>query len=177
MSKEEYPIKVCLFGNSGVGKTTLSKRYLTGLYESNIKKTIGTEIFVKRFDFEKYEVILQLWDFAGEEQFHFLMPAYSAGSDAGIFMFDITSKESFEFFYQWITLFKKNLIGGERVAPIIVVGGKTDLNAEREVSKDDVLKLVGQTAIIEYIECSSKTGENVDKIFEALIKVIIHPDT
>ena len=38
MSKEEYPIKVCLFGNSGVGKTTLSKRYLTGLYDSNIKR-------------------------------------------------------------------------------------------------------------------------------------------
>jgi len=174
MSKEEYPIKVCLFGNSGVGKTTLSKRYLTGLYNSNIKHTIGMEIFVKRFDFEEFEVILQIWDFAGEEQFHFLMPAYSAGSDVGIFMFDVTNKESLEIFYQWIKLFKTNLIGGERVAPIIMVGGKMDLDAEREVSKEDVLKLVGQTAIIDYIECSSKTGENVEKIFEVLIKAVLN---
>jgi len=177
MDKDEYPIKVCLFGNSSVGKTTLSKRYLTGLYESNVKKTIGTEIFVKRFDFEEFEIVIQLWDFASEEQFHFLMPAYSAGSDAGIFMFDTTNKESLEVFYQWIKLFKKNLIGGERVAPVIVVGGKMDLDAEREVSKEEVLKLVGQTAIIDYIECSSKTGENVETIFEVLIKAIMNSDT
>ena len=174
MSKKEFPIKVCLFGNSGVGKTTLSKRYLTGLFESNIIKSIGTEIFVKRFDFKNYEIILQIWDFAGEEQFHFLLPAYSAGSDAGIFMFDITSKDSLKNFYEWLKLFKVNLIGGERAAPVIIVGGKLDLDAEREVSRDDVLEIIGSTAIVDYIECTSKTGHNVEIIFEVLTKEIIN---
>ncbi len=176
MSKKEFPLKVCLFGNSGVGKTTLTTRYLTGLYESNVKKSIGAEIFVKRFDFQEYKIILQIWDFAGEEQFHFLLPAYSAGSDGGIFMFDITNKDSLKNFYEWLKLFKKNLIGGERIAPVIVVGGKLDLDAEREVSKDDVLKLVGSTAIVDYIECSSKSGDNVERIFEVLTGVIIQPN-
>ena len=100
--------KVCIFGDAGVGKTTLVNRYLTGLFDTNFKITIGADFYLKKLVIDCKEVTLQIWDFAGEDKFRFLLPSYVAGSGGGIFMYDITRTSSIQSCKSWLGVFKKS---------------------------------------------------------------------
>ena len=52
--------KICLFGDAGVGKTTLINRYLTGVFEERYKISIGMDFYVKKIDIEDQRVSLQI---------------------------------------------------------------------------------------------------------------------
>ena len=72
MQKAEFTYKLCIFGEKGVGKTCLVLRYLTGLFGTDTKSTLGAAIYVKYLTIENRKIIIQIWDFGGEQQFHFL---------------------------------------------------------------------------------------------------------
>ena len=52
---------------------------------------------------------------------------------------------------------------------IFLVGNKNDLEVEREISKEEGVQLSKKYGVM-FSECSAKTGENVDFIFDELIK-------
>ena len=72
--KGELAFKICIYGETCVGKTTLARRFLKGYFEEDIKVTMGAEIFVKFLQIEDKRVVLQVWDFGGESMFNFLLP-------------------------------------------------------------------------------------------------------
>ena len=57
--------------------------------------------------------------------------------------------------------------------PIIFVGSKTDLMHLKEVSTKKAMNLALNKGADGFVECSSKTGENVSKIFNLLTKLIL----
>ena len=170
---ETFAYKICLFGPGGVGKTTLTRKYLTGLFEEDTKFTMGASIFVKHLKINDKKVLVQIWDFGGEQQYRFLLPVYSHGSAGGIFMFDLSRYSTIKDIEEWITIFKEGLDKNERELPLLLVGGKLDLSEKRSVSKEVALEFAKKNECFEYIECSSKTGENVEKLFEILINEIL----
>ena len=87
----EKTYKVCIFGESGVGKTSLTRRFLLGKWDEDVRLTLGAEIFVKYLEIDGTKVVLQIWDFAGEDSFKLMLPLYSQGSNAGIFMYDLSN--------------------------------------------------------------------------------------
>ncbi len=107
--KEELAYKICIFGETRVGKTTLVRRYLTGYFEEDIKLTMGAEILVKFLTAADKRIVLQIWDFGGESMFNFLLPMYSKGSSGGIFMFDLTREETLDRIELWIDTFKEGI--------------------------------------------------------------------
>ena len=173
MEKLEFIYKICIFGESEVGKTTLTRRYLTGDFELDLKKTMGVEIFVKFLEIENIKIVLQIWDFGGEEMFRFLLPVYARGSSGGIFMYDITNFSSLKRINEWLVIFKEGLSEEEKQIPILMVGGKLDLHEDRRVSSEKAVELSKSYNLIGHIECSSKIGENVDLTFETLTKTIL----
>lgn len=134
---------------------------------------MGAEIFIKFLKIEDKRIVLQVWDFGGEKEFHFLLPLYSRGSSGGIFMFDLTRYGTLIKVKEWLDTFKKGLSPGKQNPPIILVGGKLDLKDQIAVSKKEAEKIRHQYNFFDYIECSSKTGENVEDIFESLLKRIL----
>jgi Ras-related protein Rab-6A len=157
--------KVVFFGDGGVGKTTLINRYLTGVFKSDSTITIGVDFHVKKIDIEGKRVSLQIWDFAGEERFRFLMPTYVVGASGGIFMFDITRYSSLKNFDEWINIFKTSSKAKNEQIPIVMVGSKLDLEYKRAVPQEEAFELAKINNLKTYIECSSKTGQNVEEIF------------
>lgn len=161
--------KIVIFGDAGCGKTTLTQRFLTNLFVSDSKMTIGVDFEVKSLDIDTKKVKLQIWDFGGEERFRFLLPTYVRGARGGLFMYDITNYSSIAHIDDWLTVIRKE-IKAEDEFPIIVVGGKADLSSNREVSSEEGIKIARSRGVDGFIECSSKSGENVEETFEALTR-------
>ena len=165
--------KLPIFGDAGVGKTTLTHRYLHGLFKDSYHHTIGVDFFLKRIEIDGKKVSLQIWDFAGEEKFRFLLPGIINGAHGTIFMFDITRYITFKNLTNWLKVFKTANKTHDQKVPILLVGSKTDLLGLRTVPSEEGKKFVKENNLIGYIECSSKTGENVEEIFKAITKIMI----
>ena len=166
--------KICLFGDGGVGKTTLLGRYLTGLFKVAQTITIGVDFHVKKIEVDGKKVLLQIWDFAGEARFRFLLPSYVLGASGGIFMYDITRYSSLKNFPDWINIFKKGFTGAkDKPLPIIMVGGKLDLGFKRAVPSKEALDLANDNKLYGYIECSAKDGRNIEDIFNEIAKLML----
>jgi small GTP-binding protein len=156
--------KIVIFGDAGCGKTALTKRFITDKFIPDTIMTIGVEFEIKSMEIEDQMVKLQIWDFGGEERFRFLLPKYIRGASGGVLMYDITNYSSLSHVDEWLSVIKET----EEVFPIILVGGKSDLDQYRQVSKEEGSKVAHSRDINNFIECSSKTGENVEQIFTIL---------
>ncbi len=166
--------KIVFFGDGGVGKTTLINRYLTGVFRSDSMITIGVDFHVKKVEIDGKRVSLQIWDFAGEDKFRFLMPSYVVGAAGGIFMFDLTRHRTLKNFNDWIEIFKKGYKGNNSQIPVLMVGSKLDLEYKRAVSREEAFELAKKNNLYSYLECSAKSGENVEEIFEEISRLMMH---
>ncbi|MBY9020732.1 MAG: GTP-binding protein [Candidatus Lokiarchaeota archaeon] len=166
--------KICIFGDGGVGKTTLLGRYLTGIFKSSTTMTIGVDFHVKKLEVDGKKILLQIWDFAGENRFRFLLPSYVLGASGGIFMYDITRYSSLKNFPEWINIFKNGYIGAkDKPLPVIMVGGKLDLSFKRAVPTEEAFDLAKNHKLHGYIECSAKDGRNIEDIFNEIAKLML----
>ena len=175
MEKLNLAFKMCIFGDSGVGKSTLINRYITAKFDRELKSTIGAAILMKFIETETMRITLQIWDFGGEERFRSLLPSYAQGSSAAIFMCDISNRDSITNIDKWLLTFNNGLNNWNTKFPFIVVGGKLDLEEKRALSKKEIEAIITVRKEFDYIECSSKTGENVDLLFQTIVdKMIIY---
>ena len=161
--------KICIFGDAGCGKTTLTQRFLTNLFKSDSTMTIGVDFQVKSLEVAGKKVKLQIWDFGGEERFRFLLPTYVRGANGCLFMYDITNYSSIAHIDDWLMVLRQ---GTNIKLPIIVVGGKADL-PDREVASSEAIQIAKSRETAGFIECSAKTGENVETTFVALSKLML----
>ncbi len=159
-----------MFGDSSTGKTTLAHRFLTNLFKEDIQMTLGVDFKLKTVEINEEIVKLQIWDFAGEERFRFLFPSYIRGANGAIFMYDITNYGSLAHVDDWYEIIDKEI---DYEFPIIFVGGKTDLIHLKEVSTRKAMEVANSKGADGFIECSSKNGENIHKIFHLLTKLIL----
>ena len=158
-----------LFGDSQTGKTTLAHRFLTNLFKDGISMTLGVDFLLKAIEMDGEKVKLQIWDFAGEERFRFLFPSYIRGANGAIFMYDITNYGSLAHVDDWFEIMDKEI---DHKIPLVFVGGKTDLLHLKEISTKKAIEIATSKGADGFIECSSKTGENVHKIFDLLTRLI-----
>lgn len=170
MSSFTRTFKIVIFGDAQTGKTTLTHRYLTNFFKEDITMTLGVDFHLKAIKIDGENVKLQIWDFAGEERFRFLLPSYIKGANGGVFMFDITNYGSLAHVDDWFEIVEKEV---KNKFPIVFVGGKTDLLHLKEVSTKKAMDIAYTKGAEGFIECSSKTGENVNKIFDLLTKIIM----
>ncbi|MBA0623478.1 hypothetical protein Godav_008940, partial [Gossypium davidsonii] len=127
-------------------------------------------------------VNLGLWDTAGQEDYNRLRPLSYRGADVFILAFSLISKASYEnVAKKWIPELKHYAPG----VPIVLVGTKLDLRDDQQfltdhpnavpISTAQGEELKKQIAAPAYIECSSKTQQNVKAVFDAAIKVVLQP--
>jgi len=161
--------KIVIFGDAGSGKTTLAKRYMNGIFIPDTQMTIGVDFETKDLKVNGIHVKLMVWDFAGEERFRFILPKYIRGAMGGILLYDITNYSSFSHVFDWLSVIRET----NEEFPILLIGSKTDLSSLREITYKEGLKFSKSRGLDGFIECSSKTGENVEKVFENLTKAML----
>ncbi len=166
----DFAFKLLCLGDASVGKTSLTHRYITGVFVDSPRLTIGVDFFSKKLRLvDGKKVKLQIWDFGGEERFRFLLPTYSKGSNAAIFLYDITSRKTLESLPDWINIVRKN--AGN--IPIILIGSKLDLADHREVTFDDADDASQKHLLSGHLELSAKTGVNVAESFQMITELLV----
>ncbi len=168
----EYVYKLSLIGDGGVGKTSMAQRYVHGIFQADYKATIGTYITKKECEFKELgtSVRFMIWDLAGQSQFERLWPDYLTDSRAGIIIFDITNRETFENVRKWYDIITRVALPH---IVLILVGNKVDLELSRVVSTEEGMDLAKELGIY-YMETSAKTNENIDDVFEWIALQIIN---
>ncbi len=164
--------KVVIFGDGGVGKTTLIEKFLTGYFFENMKFTIGSNYYRKNLTVMKKNIELEIWDYGGEIQFRKVFSSYVEGIAGAIFVFDLSRFVTITNIDEWMKLLKMGL-GGKINIPLLIVGAKCDLETNRAVSKDFISKKIKEYGFTEYLECSAKTGLNIEEIFVKLTTAML----
>ncbi len=59
-------LKIIVLGDSGVGKTCLINRYVSGFYADSFTATLGVDFKIKNIETENGGINLQIWDTAGQ---------------------------------------------------------------------------------------------------------------
>lgn len=169
----DYTNKISLFAMENVGKETLSKNhFLNRVFDHGSMITLGVDFATK--DLELYgksirsSILLYASDF--RERFNEKFRYYINGSNGVILMYDISNAKSLDWLSEWCQLIKNNL---DYDPPILLVGNKLDLEENREVSKEEVEKFKEKYDISSSIEISLKTGENVEKMFMDIVRMIL----
>jgi small GTP-binding protein len=169
MPDKSLLFKVLTAGEGGVGKTTLLYRYVKGKFLDDTKMTLGVGFFLKELAAQNLKVTLQLWDFGGQDRFQFLHETYSEGAKGAILMYDLTRPSTLDHIDYWVNVCRKENPG----IPIIFIGGKSDLTDLRVVREDMIEEVMKKYDFCDHLEVSSKTGENVEKVFESLAEYIL----
>ena len=160
-------IQIIMIGESGVGKTSLIRRYTNNIFNSNHLETIGIEFYNREERINNKIIQIKFWDTAGQEIFHSLTKNFYRKADGIIIVYDITNKESFERVQDWIKSVYDNTETYKEIQ-MIIVGNKIDLEEKREVRKEDGLK-IGKYYEIDFFEASAKNAEGVNNF---MIKII-----
>ncbi len=168
VGSNKYFFKICIVGDSEVGKTTILNQYLKRRFIPDAQRTIGSNFFVKYVKVPEIErlITLQFWDLAGQPRFRWVRYAFYKGAKGILYAFDLTRKNTLNNILTW----KEEVESKIGIVPNILIGNKLDLitSENRLINLDDVNHIKQQVSASEYIETSAKIGTKVEDVFSKL---------
>jgi small GTP-binding protein len=162
MSSEDSLIefKVVLVGASGVGKSCIAQRGTSGVYDGSTQPTLGASYTAKSIVINKRLVRLLIWDTAGQERYRGITPMYYRNSAAAVIIYSIAERSTFLDADAWIESLRDKLPSD---ALLYLVGNKSDLEDQREVTPDEGQdKAAAMNAT--FYEVSAKTGAGINDL-------------
>ncbi|MBW7882601.1 MAG: GTP-binding protein [Caldilineaceae bacterium] len=161
--------KVCLLGDMSVGKTSLVRRFVEGRFDDRYLSTLGVKVSRKVVDLHTdsgvVELSILLWDIAGgvDTVDIALRTSYLRGSSGAVLVCDLTRAETLRNLIQYAHQLRV-------VAPtavLVLAANKADLEAEHQVTADDLAQVAGELGATSIIT-SAKTGAGVEDLFRVL---------
>ena len=168
---KNYIFKILVGGNGGVGKTSLLRRYVDDVFDDSTIETVGVDFFIKEISIEDIDAhcTLQLWDLGGQVRFRYMLENFVMGSRGALLLFDMTKMPVINEILEWVNIVRIHDFN----LPILLVGTKSDLDSAIAVDKETATHIKNTFNMIDYIQTSSKTGNNVREVFIRIIKYII----
>ena len=156
-----YLLKYIIIGNSSVGKSCITMRYIHESFAEEFTSTIGVEYGSKNITINGKIYKIQIWDTAGQENFRSITRAYYKNSICACIVYDITNRKSFEDVKLWLEDCKSQ---SPRNILLVLIGNKIDLEDKREVSFEEGEKFAKENNMM-FLETSAKNGDNIENIF------------
>lgn len=156
--------KICMLGGYGVGKTSLVRNFVHSIFTEKYHITIGVKIDKKTVVVNNQEIMLMLWDIAGEED-NFTIPlSYLKGSDGYLLVIDGTRERT----CGQAADIQERVQKSFGALPFVVCINKSDLKDDWEIDESALEAMRSKEWLI--IESSAKTGKGVEKAFTELAR-------
>lgn len=154
--------KICMLGSFGVGKTSLVARFVQGIFSGKYLSTVGVKIDKRELKVGDQDVLLLLWDLAGEDSRSQVHTSYLRGAAAYFLVCDGTWAESL------VTAKSIHKRAVETVGdiPCMLVINKADLWNKWEITAPELEQLVAEGWKVQVT--SAKTGDGVEEMFSKL---------
>jgi small GTP-binding protein len=154
--------KICMLGSFGVGKTSLVARFVEGIFSAKYLSTVGVKIDKKQIKVGDQDVLLLLWDLAGEDSRSQVQTSYLRGAAGYFLVCDGTWSESL------ITArsIQKRALEAVGDAPFVLVVNKSDLWDRWQITTRELEQLEAEGWKIKIT--SAKTGDGVEEMFMML---------
>ena len=168
---EDKQYKIVMLGSGAVGKSAITVQMVSNHFLSSYDPTIE-DSYRTTINVHNQDIILNILDTAGQEEFYALRDQYMRSGDGYIIVFSITSVTSF----LEVNAIKEQLnivldADDNTLIPIILVGNKCDLEEYRQVQSSDAQRLAEEWRV-KYFETSAKNKININRIFEELVYLI-----
>ncbi|KAH0939336.1 hypothetical protein HID58_006797, partial [Brassica napus] len=159
-------IKCVTVGDGAVGKTCMLISYTSNTFPTDYVPTVFDN-FSANVVVDGSTVNLGLWDTAGQEDYNRLRPLSYRGADVFLLSFSLISKASYENIYKkWLPELKHYADDKQFLKDHPGAASITTAQGE------ELRKMIGA---IKYLECSSKTQQNVKAVFDTAIRVALRP--
>ena len=159
---QELTLKVVVVGESGVGKTCVSLRFLTGEFSSQTTPTIAAGFCNAKVKVGKTNINLLIWDTAGQEAYRSLTSQYYRETKIALIMFDLSAPQTMDTVRVW---HEKICEVNDGKVVTVLVGNKSDLEGSRKITSEQGEKLAESIGAL-YRETSALTGKGVNDVFE-----------
>lgn len=159
--------KVCIIGNYGVGKTSLIRRFVNGLFSEKYLATVGVKIDQKAVRVGSKEVFLILWDIAGGVSESRQVSGYLQGLSAYIVVGDGTRPDTCRLAPD-LAHYVEDKAGQQ---PHILLLNKNDLGSQWALDPEEEHKLAGLAGMT--LKTSAKTGDSVEQAFQFIAEAMV----
>lgn len=165
----EFWCKLLILGVSGIGKTSLMRRYVEKVFVSSALAypvPFGMDYQFKTVHHDGDRIQLQIRD-CPPRKYSRNIREYFNGVAAALLCYDITDRQSL---FEGVTLWNE-LCDKEAMLQIrkVLVGTKCDLNALRQCTMEDAQSIARKCGAIHVIETSSKQNINISTVFDYII--------
>lgn len=162
--------KVLLVGESGAGKTGLSKRLALNRWELS-SSTVGAwatqwKVLIGRSDAVEREI--WLWDFGGQADQRLIHQLYMDETSLVVLIFDGQKSDVFDSMVQWDNDLRRS---AQNDYAKLLVAGRVDASPVR-VAARDLEAFCKDHGYQRYIETSALTGYGCDELREAIVQGI-----
>ena len=160
-------IKAILVGSSGVGKTNLINVCVGQSFNPETKPTNCASLLQKHLEINNLKYVVNLWDTMGQEAYKGISKLFFREAQIVIFVYDITSTESFKNLEEWIQM-ANDTIGGDYISGI--VGNKNDLYLQAEVSEEEAKNYADSKKLKFRLVSAKEDPQSFDEFLLELVK-------
>jgi Ras-related protein Rab-22 len=167
--------KVVLLGDSGVGKTCIISRYISGTFDQNSPSTNGASYASKIIAFEQLnkQISLDIWDTAGQEKYKSLTKFFYKDAAVAILVYDITQKDSFDNMKTyWLEQLKEF---GSKGIIMGVAGNKCDMYEKEAVNENDAREFADSIGAF-FNVTSAKNNTGINDLFMTAANKFVDPN-
>jgi small GTP-binding protein len=161
-----------IIGDAGVGKTALVDQLTTQKFTDRGSSTVGVDFAYA----DVAGVRLQLWDTAGQERFRTITRAYYRGSDAVLFVYDVTNPESFRHIRAWVTEAATAVAFGatqDRKMLQVLIGNKADVTPSAPRVSYEEGAAMGAELGMPFFETSATSYDSVVQVFTHVARCMV----
>jgi small GTP-binding protein len=160
-------LKVVTVGESGVGKTSIINKFLNSS-TAEVFPTVGAFSLQCPVQISPgREIVLNVWDTAGQEQFRAMIPLYLRNARACFYVFDCANPPTVEVLNATIVDLKGFL---EPDTLLFLCGNKVDLPHELEPIR--LFEAWAREKKIHFCQTSAVSGEGVVALFQAVARML-----
>ena len=158
--------KVCMIGTSSVGKTSLVAKYVHSIFSDKYLTTVGVKIDKKTVSIDGNEVMLMIWDLAGDDDYQRLQMSYLRGTSGYLLVADGTRQVTLDHALE----LQPRIAEATNGAPFLLALNKADLVAQWEIDDARTADLAARGWKV--LQTSAKEGAAVEEAFAELARMM-----